>query len=1031
MSAGKASRTGKSREVATPDETMRINLLGEPEVARGAQRLALPQSKKTRALLAYLAVTGKAHRRERLCTLFWDIPDDPRGALRWSLSKLRGIVDEDGATRIVADRETVTFEAAGAEIDMLAVRERLDRGPDALSVEDLRDLASYFRGEFLEGLELDSCPDFQSWCVAEREDMRTRQIAILEELVGRLSGEADEALPHARALLEIDPYNEPARAGLVRLLGKADRRREAEQQYKAGLRALAEAGVDHPLELQAAWREAGDRAAAIPGAAPAPAAAAETTSEPAPTTFSYEPALADIPFSGREEELAKLYRILDGSVMRGRARVILMTGEPGIGKTRLLDEVSAGVMVRGGSTLAGSCYEAESNRPFAPWIDALGALPLAEDMEQDGATTDERRERLFAALAARVSREAGLAAPIMLRLDDFHWSDEASAMLLHYLARRNRERPLMIMLAARDGELADNPAAGRVLRDLRRDGLLEEVELGPLAEADLKALVSAMPDVTDTDRLWRESGGNPLFAVEMARFPPLRQDEDMPLSLSRTVRDRLERLSVTARDLLSWGAVAGDPFDIARIQGLISAGADELVDALEVLERHSLLRPASATGGAYVFGNTLVRQAVYAGLSEPRRRLMHGRMMTALQAVRDTDGSVASEIARHAGLSGDDHTAAAACVSAARDCLQLFANAEAYTLAQRGRRYAERLDEPEGVERLIELAEITYAARRPENLEEAAREILQLAERAQELGCHDHARRGFHVASYLRWEQGQWLEARRETMRAEVASRAGNDRDRSTAMAEAARCLLVLERDLEQAETLLAEAGGLSAAIGEEHPSIANGMGMLLHFHGALDEAEEEFARSRALARTTGDHMSEFNALENLVELALERRRFEDARRCSAELLDIAGKLRGGSEAPFARALVALTACATGEADGQANLEAAIDELRMVDAKHRLAWSLTRASICELSRGLIDTARAHAEEALSIDEYLEHASDIAITRVALARAAGIGGDTAETERQIALLGEDRAGEISFQAQQALDELLAEHSREAA
>lgn len=223
----------------------------------------------------------------------------------------------------------------------------------------------------------------------------------------------------------------------------------------------------------------------------------------------------------------------------------------------------------------------------------------------------------------------------------------------------------------------------------------------------------------------------------------------------------------------------------------------------------------------------------------------------------------------------------------------------------------------------------------------------------------------------------------------------------------------------------------MSAANGEEHPSIANGMGLLLHFHGALEEAEEEFHRSRTLARSAGDHMSEFNALEKLAELALERRRFEEAGRYSAELLDIAGKLRGGSEAPFARALVALTACATGEADGQANLEAAIDELRMVDAKHRLAWSLTRASICELSRGLIDTARAHAKEALAIDVYLEHASDIAITRVALARAADRGGDTAETERQITLLGEDRVGEISFQAQQALDELLAEHSREAA
>jgi DNA-binding SARP family transcriptional activator len=1030
MSASMTETAGQARD-RTKVAEMRINFLGEPEVLRDAQRMSLPQSKKTRALLAYLAVTGKSHRRDRLCTLFWDIPDDPRGALRWSLSKLRGLVDGDGVTRIVADRESVAFEAAGAEIDLLTVRERLDHGVDSLSVDELRDLASRFRGEFLEGLELDSCPDFQSWCMAEREDMRGRQVTVLEALVERLSGQPDEALPYARTLLEVDPYNEPARAGLVRLLGKAGRRREAEQQYKAGLRALAEAGVQHPLALQAAWRETASRPAARPVSAAQCGPNCGPAAEPSLQSFSYEPEQAEIAFHGRSEELARIYHVLDRSVIQGRARVILVTGEPGIGKSRLLDEVSAGVMVRGGTTLAGGCYEAESNRPFAPWIDALGSLPLPVDGEEGDATTEERRERLFAAIAERISANSGLDAPIMIRLDDFHWSDEASAMLLHYLVRRNREHPMLFMLAARGGELADNPAAGRALRDLRRDGLLEEIELAPLSETDLKTMVSAMPGVTETDRIWQESGGNPLFAVEMARFLPTSPIEDVPSSLSRSIRDRIERLPSAARDLLSWGAVAGDPFELNRIEGLVGAGADEIVDALEMLERHALLRPASATGGAYVFGNRLVRQAVYTGLSEPRRRLMHGKMMAMLQALADTDGSVASEIARHAGLAGDDRAAAKACVSAARDCLQLFANAEAYGLAQRGRRYAERLDEPERIQRLIELTETACAARRPENLEEAAREVLQLAERAQDLGSHDHARRGFHVAAYLRWEQGRWLEAQRETMRAEVASRAGNGSERAAAMAEAARCLLILERDLGQAERLLAEAGRLCASTGKEHPAVADGMGMLLHFHGALDEAEEEFQRSRSLARSAGDHRGEFNALEHLASLALERRHTEDAARYSRDLSIIAGKLRGGSEAPFARAVAALTACAQGRADGQEELEAAIEDLRNVDAKHRLGWSLIRASRCELRRGLSDKAFDHAQEALSIAEYLDRASDVVMARVALGRAAAALDDCESRDRQVAKLLERSETEIAFQAQLALDELLAETAQEAA
>lgn len=1022
-----------STNTSAGEASVKINLLGEPEVVRGAERIPLPQSKKTRALLAYLAVTGKTHRRDRLCALFWDIPDDPRGALRWSLSKLRGIVNDEVADRIVADRETVAFDPAGAEIDLLAVRERLEGGLAELSIDELRKIAERFRGEFLEGLELDSCPDFQSWCMAEREDMRGRHIAVLEALVERLAADHETALPYARVLLEIDPYNEPARASLVRLLGSAGRRREAEQQYKAGLKSLAEAGVDHPVALQAAWRETAGKAKAkvAQGAASAESQIVDALIEPALQTFNYEPALAEIPFQGREAELAGVYRLVDGKVVGGQAMVVLLTGEPGIGKTRLLDEISAGFVVRGGSTLAGSCYEAESNRPFAPWIDALGELPVAPEGDDVVSATEERREKLFSAIAQRIAKDSGLTAPLLVRLDDFHWSDEASATLLHYLARRNRHRPMMIVLAAREGELADNPAVGRVLRDLRREGMLEEFALGPLSEDELKSLVGGMPGVTETERLWRESGGNPLFAVEMARFLPTCPKEDVPTSLSRVIRDRLERLPAVARELLSWGAVAGDPFEISRIDGMIGASAEEIVDALEVLERHALLRPASASGGAYVFANRLVRHAVYAGLSEPRRRLMHGRMMKTLQALEDSNSAVASEIARHAGLAGDDRAAAAACVSAGRGCLHLFANAEAYGLAQRGRRYADRLDEPERVERMIELSGIACAARRPEDLEEAAREILQWAERAQDLGSHDHARRGFHVASYLRWEQGRWLEAQRETMRAEVASRAGDETARAGAMAEAARCLLLLERDLDQAESLLAEAGGLCGAIGREHPAVADGMGMLLHFHGALEEAEDEYSRARSLARVDGDHLGEFQALEHLAGLALDQGQPEKAERYSRELSVIAEKLRGGSEAPFVRALSSLTACAMGRNGAQEDLDAALADLRLVDAKHRLVWSLFRASACELRRGLPDRAFAHAREALEIGETLGRPSDIVLTRVALARAAAAIDDPETCDRQLALLKESDGGEVSFQAQQAREDLLTESEKEAA
>ena len=159
---------------------------------RDGATLALPPSRKTRALLAYLAVTGRPHRRERLCSLLWDLPDDPRGALRWSLSKLRGLVDEPGGARIVTDRETVRFDPQGAHIDIVDLRRRASGGLETAATEDLASLADGFGGEFLAGLELPYSNEFHGWCIAERAESRALQVRILRTLVEDSRADARE-----------------------------------------------------------------------------------------------------------------------------------------------------------------------------------------------------------------------------------------------------------------------------------------------------------------------------------------------------------------------------------------------------------------------------------------------------------------------------------------------------------------------------------------------------------------------------------------------------------------------------------------------------------------------------------------------------------------------------------------------------------------------------------------------------------------------------------------------------------------------
>src|SRR5215510_11917112 len=126
--AGQNQMQRDRRERAVANPTLTIRVLGEFEILKGENQQDFPQSRKTRALLAYLILTGRRHRRERLCDLLWDVPDDPRAALRWSLSRLRSLVDEPGHERIVADREYVFFDPKGATVDLSEIRSELTGG---------------------------------------------------------------------------------------------------------------------------------------------------------------------------------------------------------------------------------------------------------------------------------------------------------------------------------------------------------------------------------------------------------------------------------------------------------------------------------------------------------------------------------------------------------------------------------------------------------------------------------------------------------------------------------------------------------------------------------------------------------------------------------------------------------------------------------------------------------------------------------------------------------------------------------------
>ncbi len=231
---------------------LRVSLLGNLAVLNHGTKMQLPPSKKTRALLAYLAVTARPHSRERLCALFWGLPDDPRAALRWSLTRLRPLVDEPGRQRIIADRESVRLDLDHVTVDILSLRKAVQNGVASISTDALRQAVVALEGDFLEGLDLSDCQEFQNWCTGEREATKRLRVRLLTELVARLEDVPGEALRYARTLSLLEPHNEGAHATLIRLLHAAGRGGEAEEQLRIAQRRLQEFNVASTGALQQA-----------------------------------------------------------------------------------------------------------------------------------------------------------------------------------------------------------------------------------------------------------------------------------------------------------------------------------------------------------------------------------------------------------------------------------------------------------------------------------------------------------------------------------------------------------------------------------------------------------------------------------------------------------------------------------------------------------------------------------------------------------------------------------------------------------
>ena len=450
------------------------------------------------------------------------------------------------------------------------------------------------------------------------------------------------------------------------------------------------------------------------------------------------------PFVGRARTLERLEGAL-AAALGGRGRVVLLAGEPGIGKTRTADELARVARERGAEVVIGRCFEGEGAPAFWPWLQLLrelvaGATPerLRQALGPDAAELaqlvpelrarlpalpppasiagEQARFRLFDALTGFLRRRAQQG-PLLLVLDDLHWADEASLRALEFLAPGLRGARLLVVATFRDVEVRRDHPLSKLLGALAREPACERIALRGLEPAEVAALVGAVagdkPSAELADTLYEMTEGNPFFVFELARL--LGEEGTLParpsaLALPQSVRDaigrRLDALSADANELLRTAAVLGRGFDVALLSRVAEGRPEALLDRLGEALAAGVLVEHEERVGHYAFAHALVRQTLYEELRAPQRVRLHGRAAEALEAsFAASDEPPLSEIAHHwfeAAPGGGGEQAIAAAVRAAERAHQLLAYEESARLYEQALE-ALAIAAPEDAERRFEL----------------------------------------------------------------------------------------------------------------------------------------------------------------------------------------------------------------------------------------------------------------------------------------------------------------------------------------
>jgi len=683
---------------------MEFRILGPVEV-HGEHGALMLGGVKPRAILAVLLLhADESVSAERLALALWGENAPPSAVKRIQVyvSRLRKAL---GASDILSTTTAgYRVRVSAGELDAERFARLVEDGRQAMAggrceraATLLREALALWRGPPLADVA------FEPFAPAEIARLEEQRLAALEVRVA-----ADLSLHrHAvlvgelRRLVSTNPTREALVGQLMLALYRCGRQRDALDVYTRTHAYLSgELGLEPGTALKLLQRAILEQDPSLDLPAPAAAASAAVGEERA---FTLPPALAahsDDAFVGRESELEELARVYADVTDEAR-RLVLVGGEPGIGKTRLAARFARRAFADGAIVLYGRCDEEGllAQQPFAealrhyvracPTAELAGRMQLVSgelrrivpelaervaDLPEPLAGDPEgARGRLFEAVCSLLC-QAAEHTPVVLVLDDLHWADQSTLLLLKYLARYPQEARLLVLGTYRQTELDPSHPLSAILAELGRE---RRLCCHALARLD-RAAVSQLVDIHAGDDASPELGrvvyegteGNAFFVVEVLRHlaesGAIGTGADgeagfgrlaVPDGVKDVVAQRVRRLGPATHRLLVTASVLGREFELRVLQGLTPLHEDELLDSLEAAARASVIEEVAGQAGRYSFSHALTRDTLYETLTATRRAVMHRRVGDAIEEAYRADlEPYLAELAHHfasAGTSGD------------------------------------------------------------------------------------------------------------------------------------------------------------------------------------------------------------------------------------------------------------------------------------------------------------------------------------------------------------------------------------------